>query len=392
MAKKRNNFIELMRFLFSILVVGYHVQKSMNEHTNQPRGIFINGALAVEFFFLLSGYFMAMSLEKMAKIENVSIWKKWFNFMKGKIKGLIFPHLIANVLMVIILSVCYLDELGERMLDGILGLFLLQIAPLWTNLYEKALIVPEWYISAMLLNMLFMVPIFLGFKSLLKNRETPIVWILLGVLIIIMIIYGAITGFVFKQNFIYFLRGWAELCVGMFSYYITQWMKTREYNNWLTGLLELIAYAVPLIIGILSVNNMIQYISMGITVIFIFFGLQITFSGKGILVEKDILNKIYGILGEISLNIYLFHPPLVDLFKKYITRNFFARFFIVFPISVILALLYKFIWDCITSKDDEKKEKQNNISIKDKENENENKRKEENENSNNNIHLQKGSE
>lgn len=44
--KNRNVIIELARFLFSILVVGYHVQMSMN---NTAADFFENGALAVEF-------------------------------------------------------------------------------------------------------------------------------------------------------------------------------------------------------------------------------------------------------------------------------------------------------------------------------------------------------
>lgn len=49
--RSRNNLVELARFLFSILVVGYHIQMTfLGDSVN----FFENGALAVEFFFLNS--------------------------------------------------------------------------------------------------------------------------------------------------------------------------------------------------------------------------------------------------------------------------------------------------------------------------------------------------
>ena len=64
-SKPRNNIVELGRFIYSLLVLGYHVQFSYKDDKVDP---FENGALAVEYYFLLSGYFLARSLEKLAKM------------------------------------------------------------------------------------------------------------------------------------------------------------------------------------------------------------------------------------------------------------------------------------------------------------------------------------
>ena len=53
MAKSRNNLVELARFIFSMLVVGYHVQMTWG---GAGAHFFAGGALAVEFFFLISGF------------------------------------------------------------------------------------------------------------------------------------------------------------------------------------------------------------------------------------------------------------------------------------------------------------------------------------------------
>ena len=47
MAKNRNNLVELARFLFSLLVVGYHVQMAW---AGDKLSIFEGGALAVYLF------------------------------------------------------------------------------------------------------------------------------------------------------------------------------------------------------------------------------------------------------------------------------------------------------------------------------------------------------
>ena len=51
---KRNNLVEFARFMFSLLVIGYHIQMSLGD---SKINFFENGALAVEFFFLVSGFF-----------------------------------------------------------------------------------------------------------------------------------------------------------------------------------------------------------------------------------------------------------------------------------------------------------------------------------------------
>ena len=97
---QRNSLIDLFRFLFSVLVVGYHLQMGL------PGGIhfFENGCLAVEFFFLLSGYFLARSIEKCASKADLKLLPATFGFMKGKISSVFPAHIFANLLMIVVLA------------------------------------------------------------------------------------------------------------------------------------------------------------------------------------------------------------------------------------------------------------------------------------------------
>ena len=105
MGKQRNNIIELGRFVYSLLVVGYHIQLSYDED-NETLDPFDDGALAVEYYFILTGYFLARSLEKLSLDEKTSFFMKYFNFMKNKVKSLLNVHIIAIIAVIIIIASC----------------------------------------------------------------------------------------------------------------------------------------------------------------------------------------------------------------------------------------------------------------------------------------------
>ena len=205
MSKPRNNIIELGRFVYSLLVVGYHIQLSYDED-NETLDPFDDGALAVEYYFVLSGYFLARSLEKLNLDEKTSFFIKYFNFMKNKVKSLLNVHIIAIIAVIIIIGSCDSKNFADKFVPGITSIFLVQMAVLWHGDLEDALIVPEWYLSSMLLCMLIMVPIFLAIRK--KLRGEFVCLILLGVLLIFGLIFGLSTNWKLKDNMTFNLRDW----------------------------------------------------------------------------------------------------------------------------------------------------------------------------------------
>ena len=146
--KPRNNIIEFGRFIYSLLVMGYHVQFSYDD---DKVDIFENGALAVEYYFLLSGYFLSRSLEKIAKDEKNNIFIKYFYFMKNKITALLNVHVLSIIVVIIIIASCDTKNFVDKFLDGLPSIFLVQMIIVWAGDFDKALIVPEWYLSSMLI-------------------------------------------------------------------------------------------------------------------------------------------------------------------------------------------------------------------------------------------------
>ena len=370
-SKPRNNIVELFRFIYSLLVLGYHVQFSYSDEEVDP---FENGALAVEFYFLLSGYFLARSLEKLIKDEKKKLIKKVYNFMKNKITSLLNVHILSIIVVIIIIACFDTKSFWDKFLPGIPSIFLVQMIIVWSGDFNKALIIPEWYLSAMLICMLFMVIIFLLICKKLKGIYATI--ILVGILIIIVLITGLSTSWKFNENIVYDIRAWGEMCIGMFSYYLSIYVKNKTYENCtniLLKIIEIIGYCLPVIFGIIPISLNYQAYLMIITVICEFCAIFITFAEKGNIIKSERINKIFGYLGAISLPIYLFHPIIITLID-YISKDIqkWVKYIIVFPITIILSFLYRIIVDCLNEKmaekDKEKKEndKKNSQEIENK--------------------------
>ena len=58
-----------------------------------------------------------------------------------------------------------LKNFVDKFVPGITSIFLVHMIVVWHGELHYALIVPEWYLSSMLICMLFMVPIFLEFVT-----------------------------------------------------------------------------------------------------------------------------------------------------------------------------------------------------------------------------------
>ena len=98
MTKKRNGEIDLLRFIFSSMIVIHHYNASFNFN------ILENGYIAVEFFFLLSGYLMAQSAYKITskkdKLESSEIADSTWSFIIKKVKAFYPYYAFAVILQV----------------------------------------------------------------------------------------------------------------------------------------------------------------------------------------------------------------------------------------------------------------------------------------------------
>lgn len=112
--KKKSGKIELLRFLFSLMIIFHHMNLHFWDMKLGYNGWIFSkkGYIGVEFFFLVSGFLMAASMRKMPKDTNVI--KGSINFVWRKIKAILPYHIPLYIGTLFALS------LGDRTLIGLI--------------------------------------------------------------------------------------------------------------------------------------------------------------------------------------------------------------------------------------------------------------------------------
>ena len=91
----RNGSIDLMKFVFTLVIMLFHTNK-----------LFGGGYIAVDFFFVVSGYLMAVSMEKRMTRQSqkpVPLGQDTVSFLLHKAGG-IFPYYVVVFVLTFILS------------------------------------------------------------------------------------------------------------------------------------------------------------------------------------------------------------------------------------------------------------------------------------------------
>lgn len=95
--RNKNSIIELLRFLFSLWVLYFH------DYVPYKIDMFSEGKLAVEFFFVLSGFYLVRSMKK---YDTEPIFKGLWTFLKQRFKSLSTVFIIGEI-FVLIYSLCF---------------------------------------------------------------------------------------------------------------------------------------------------------------------------------------------------------------------------------------------------------------------------------------------
>ncbi|MBR3864453.1 MAG: hypothetical protein IKJ19_05020 [Clostridia bacterium] len=193
---KRNSFFELYRFLFAMWVVWYHGFFTFKSQ------YFDDGYLAVEFFFLLSGFFFLKSIEK---YKDSSYMRGLFKMVWSKIKPLGLAFLVGVVFVI-----------WQRVLEG-----------------QSVLFGYLWYIPIMLLAFVVIYTL----HRVLKSKLSFIISLIAIVIISYLILYLPIVE---KLGV---ARGFGAVSMGVLLSYIPKIeLKIGKLNfNWIITALVFVA-------------------------------------------------------------------------------------------------------------------------------------------------------
>ncbi len=222
--QQRNGKIELLRFFFSIAVLCFHIQKYILGELSPKDGIrfglFPSGSMSVEFFFIVSGFFMAASLyHSKNQQKTISLGSETLHFIKNKFLSLLPMRAIVFVLLfaITLLSSSWsFGTLVKKVLSYIPGFFLVQMSGIGVPYLNHI----EWYLSVMLIGMFILYPLLRKNFDTFSKIVAPLVTVL--VLGYMYQSFGRLTEVKGWDVVCYrsLLRGIAELCLGVFIFVI----------------------------------------------------------------------------------------------------------------------------------------------------------------------------
>lgn len=296
----RNGAVDFWRFVFSVMIAHFH-SSNMTDVKEIP---FIGAGPAVEFFFLVSGFLMAQSLSKHPR-DNRMIGRDSRNYLLHKIRGLCPEVFIAWGIGFVVQHIAKkqvtIASLVKDLMAGVWDLFFLRESGLAGFVANPA----AWYISAMLLAMLILVPLFLKNPDMFLNVWAPVIAIAsLGYLYQNV---GNLRGPTDWLGLCYkgLLRAAAELCIGAVCWCICQKLKAVRFSKpgkILLAMLEFGCYFIMLLWCYGHKGSKMDFVMLLLLAV----GVTVTFSSQGILADLFQRPAIY-FLGKISLPLYLGH-------------------------------------------------------------------------------------
>lgn len=303
----KNGKIELLRFIFCMAVLIFHCEKYVMGEPSLENGIhvslFCHGSMGVEFFFIVSGLFMAKSAYKrQLSAEKPDLATESISFMKRKIAAVFPMHIIAFVFVFAAYVVSHhfgWTQILAKAIESIPSVFLIQMSGM--NLCSPNHV--TWYISCMFLAMAVLYPVCVKYYEMFTRYVAPFIAIM--VLGGCVAATGRLTGVSVWTGICYksLLRAVGEISLGAYGFAVTEQLKkhvTTTKQKVVAGIVELALFCGTMIymIGTFPAEwEILETIAI--------FGLVVlAFSGVGI-GSRLFNNSFFYSLGKWSLPLYL---------------------------------------------------------------------------------------
>ena len=296
LSSPRNGKIDLLKFLFAVTVAIYH----FNCTTEYKNEIFNSAYIAVEFFFLVSGYFMAKTLSKLENRKNIDVLKESLKFSKKKYMS-IFPYHVYAYVLTIIFWIPYFKLSAKEWLlkvfESLPSFFLLRMfgfrIPSW--------LMAEWYLSSMLIIMFVLAPIIIRYRKIYTYYIAPVLSIALTAVIFKKC--NTFNVFILEGNLVWLAnaRALAEISFGIIIYEVTEKGLFDKFNRKLLLFAEFVCYLITFTYAFKELDRTLEPSVLLVLII----GVTLTFNKKTSL--NFLNNKFVYFLGKLSLAVYLCH-------------------------------------------------------------------------------------
>ncbi len=227
---KRNGAIELLRFLFALVIVLYHGRNIGGGSEHPLFGSF--GYISVEFFFIVTGFLMANSAARMenSSQSQVCLGEETVGFVWHKIKRILPYYFLAVLASIPFLFIG--KNLGRREFVSRLMMSLWDIGFLGASgIKTYSVVRGGWYLSAMFISLLLLYPLLRKFKDCFTCVIAPLTAIIL--LGYISQTYGNLNQYIAEYTIVYsgILRAIAELCIGCICYGVYEKIHVKPFTQ-----------------------------------------------------------------------------------------------------------------------------------------------------------------
>lgn len=322
---KLNN-LQILRGLSALSVCCFHFRGYINfENFKLGEILFKNGGMGVPIFFIISGFIMTFTTQKLDFKKKTTKDILLLFYKRRIIRVVPLYYLLTFAWMILGGSflVYFQGEYFARLIHSIL--FLPQKTP------------PVLYLGWSLNYEIFFYLIF-GLSLLFKEKRY--------LFIIFFFIITYILGLLFKPANTYLQMVTSILNLNFVAGILLALFMTKvSIQRKSAKLISLIA--IPLFItiyfGILKIENELILLLTTTLLVSSFLLFDYTFHFKG--------NKVLIFLGDISYSLYLSHPFVEILFRKFKVEGYFNIPYFIFKIFVVIAvasLLYYFVEKKVT--------------------------------------------
>lgn len=332
--KKKNLFIELLRFVFCLMIFFHHSGFFAAEGVRYP--FKSAGFFAVEFFFIVTGAFAMKHVLEGAPEKGCMLYSMDYTIKKLK---RVWPYAALGIVLSYVWYFIQADptlSIKDRIFGRwniIFELAFLPMSGVMSVDLNSFLNTPLWYLSVILIALPIVVFLAIKAKDLFYAYLAWIIPLLLHGFLINK--YGSVGNWGTYTGFAYtgLVRGLADLMLGCFVFYLSTVIAGRiKLPRIVFTIIEIVLY----IFVIYTFNTDVDGYTYEFAIIMLALAVAISLSETSY--TSEIKGKLWGHLGKLSLPVYCLHWPVyrfISLINPSI--NYWAGVVIALVVCILLS-------------------------------------------------------
>ncbi len=296
-SSKRNNAFEFYRFVFIIFIFFMHFRSY--GCFDGDENYFAAGYLGVEYFFIISGFFMMQKIEKLfASNKALNPEKSTASFFASRVRRLYPLYIFSLVFYLIVVKTVKPEyDISSHAESGFADFLMLQVF-----FGNEPVNLQLWFVSGLIWGSLPAYYLAVKFREKYTCIVAPLVF--LGFLGFCFAKFKKIDIISTSPVFLgAFFRAFSEIGIGCTVCSVCNKLKNRSFSKSDRIILSISEILLPLLCGYIAWRGHWNYLDF-IGTVAICALVFVTALGKGV-VSKMLNNKFSGFLGSITYSMYL---------------------------------------------------------------------------------------